>query len=130
MQGYLRRPTGVGPFPAVVLLHGCAGYPEPLDQDWGVNVASWGYVTLTIDSFGPRGIKNACSGTLPADVVLDAYRGLNFLVRQPFVDPKRIFVVGFSQGVGLHFRPSNAVRLSKGLRTNFVRRRPSIHLVT
>ena len=98
MQGYLRRPTGVGPFPAVVLLHGCAGYPEPLDQDWGVNVASWGYVTLTIDSFGPRGIKNACSGTLPADVVLDAYRGLNFLVRQPFVDPKRIFVVGFSQG--------------------------------
>ncbi len=24
-------------------------------------VASWGYVTLTIDSFRPRGIKNTCA---------------------------------------------------------------------
>jgi len=29
---------------------------------------------------------------------LDAYRGLNFLVRQQFVDPKRVAVMGFSQG--------------------------------
>jgi dienelactone hydrolase len=28
----------------------------------------------------------------------DAYRGLNFLVRQQFVDPKRVAVMGFSQG--------------------------------
>jgi dienelactone hydrolase len=98
LQGYLRRPSGAGPFPAVVLLHGCGGYPEPLDQDWGVKVASWGYVTLTIDSFGPRGIKNTCHVNPPVDIFFDAYRGLNFLARQQFVDPKRVAVVGFSQG--------------------------------
>jgi hypothetical protein len=98
LQGYLRRPSGAGPFPAVVLLHGCGGYPEPLDQDWGVKVASWGHVTLTIDSFGPRGIKNTCHVNPPVDIFFDAYRGLNFLARQQFVDPKRVAVVGFSQG--------------------------------
>jgi dienelactone hydrolase len=99
-QGYLRRPEGTGPSPAVVLLHGCNGSPEAIDQDWGVKVASWGYVTLAIDSFGPRGIKNTCGGGggTPRDLFSDAYRGLNFLVQQQFVDPKRVAVVGFSQG--------------------------------
>jgi dienelactone hydrolase len=81
-----------------VLLHGCNGSPESLDQDWGVKVASWGYVTLTIDSFGPRSLKNTCGNAPPADIFLDAYRSLNFLVRQQFVDPKRVAVMGFSQG--------------------------------
>jgi dienelactone hydrolase len=98
LQGYLRRPSGAGPFPAVVLWHGCGGFPEPVDQDWGVKVTSWGYVALTIDSFGPRGIKNTCGGGPPADIAYDAYRALNFLVQQQFVDPKRVVAVGFSQG--------------------------------
>jgi dienelactone hydrolase len=97
-QGYLRRPEGAGPFPAVVLLHGCDGSPEAIDQNWGVTVSSWGYVTLAIDSFGPRGIKNTCADVKPPDLFSDAYRGLNFLVQQQFVDAKRVAVVGFSQG--------------------------------
>ena len=97
-QGYLRRPEGAGPFPAVVLLHGCNGSPEAIDQNWGVTVSSWGYVTLAMDSFGPRGLKNTCRGSRPDDIFSDAYRALNYLVVQPFVDPKRVAVVGFSQG--------------------------------
>jgi dienelactone hydrolase len=97
-QGYLRRPEGAGPFPAVVLLHGCNGSPEAIDQNWGVTVSSWGYVTLALDSFGPRGLKNTCGGGRPDDSFADAYRGLNYLVQQAFVDPKRVAVVGFSQG--------------------------------
>ena len=97
-QGYLRRPEGTGSFPAVVLLHGCNGSPEAIDQNWGVTVSSWGYVTLTMDSFGPRGLKNSCVGGRPDDLFSDAYRALNYLVQQPFVDPKRVAVVGFSQG--------------------------------
>lgn len=97
-QGYLRRPEGDGPFPAVVLLHGCNGSPEAIDQNWGVTVSSWGYVTLAMDSFGPRGLKNTCRGGRPDDIFSDAYRALNYLVQQPFVDPKRVAVVGFSQG--------------------------------
>jgi dienelactone hydrolase len=99
LRGYLRRPAGVAPFPAVVLLHGCDGSPEPLDQLWGARIAGWGYATLTIDRFGPRGLKNTCiPGRAPKDTAFDAYQALNFLVQQPFVDATRVFVVGFSQG--------------------------------
>ena len=92
----------MGRYPAIVLLHGCEGSAaERLDQNWGERIASWGYVTLTIDSFGPRGIGNICGNRFPRDQDFDAYRGLNFLVRQPFVDAKRVVVVGFSQGGSL-----------------------------
>jgi dienelactone hydrolase len=98
LQGYLRQPSSAGPSPAVVLLHSCNGNWARLDERWGKKIASWGYVTLTVDSFGPRGIKNTCNSGAPVDLAFDAYRALNFLVRQSFVDPARIAVLGFSQG--------------------------------
>jgi dienelactone hydrolase len=98
LQGYLRRTNGAGPSPAVVLLHSCNGDWRRLDQRWGMLIASWGYVTLTVDSFGPRGIKNSCGGGAPVDMAFDAYRALNFLVQQPFVDSARVAALGFSQG--------------------------------
>jgi dienelactone hydrolase len=98
LQGYLRQPNSAGPSPAVVLLHSCNGNWARLDERWGRKIASWGYVTLTVDSFGPRGIKNTCNSGAPVDLAFDAIRALNFLVRQPFVDPGRIAVLGFSQG--------------------------------
>jgi dienelactone hydrolase len=98
LQGYLRQTGGQGSSPAVVLLHSCNGDWRRLDERWGKRVASWGYVTLTVDSFGPRGLKNTCSGGAPVDLAFDAYRALNFLVQQPFVDAARVAALGFSQG--------------------------------
>lgn len=98
LQGYLRQPAGGGPSPAVVLLHSCNGNAQRLDERWGRRIAAWGYVTLTVDSFGPRGLKNTCSSGTPVDLALDAYRALGFLVQQRFVDPDRVAVLGFSQG--------------------------------
>jgi dienelactone hydrolase len=98
LQGYLRQPNSAGPSPAVVLLHSCNGNWARLDERWGKKIASWGYVTLTVDSFGPRGIKDTCNSGAPVDLAFDAIRALNFLVRQPFVDPARVAVLGFSQG--------------------------------
>jgi dienelactone hydrolase len=98
LQGYLRRPAGPGPFPAVLLMHGCGGGAEEVDWSWGVRIAAWGYVTLTIDRHAPRGLKNTCDSGPPFDVRFDAYRALDFLVHQPFVNPQLVFVVGFSQG--------------------------------
>jgi dienelactone hydrolase len=93
LKGYLRRPDGAGRYPAIVLLYGCGGKAERFDQNWGQRLASWGYVTLTIDRTG-----DICGSSYPPLQDHDAYRGLNFLARQPFVDAKRVVAMGFSQG--------------------------------
>ena len=73
-----------------------------------------GLCHLTIDRHAPRGLKNACGGGAPPgpypDVHSDAYRALDFLVHQPYVDPQRVVVVGFSQGGMLALSPSSAAR--------------------
>ena len=99
LRGFLRRPEGTGRFPAVVLLPACGDYAALLDQEWGARVSSWGYVTLTIDGFSPRGIRHCSSGlNEDPDLIVDAYRGLNFLLGKKFVDAKRVTVVGFAWG--------------------------------
>ena len=54
LKGKLTKPDGDGPFPAVVLLHGCGGMQDR-DYGWVGKLKSWGFVTLMVDSFGPRG---------------------------------------------------------------------------
>jgi dienelactone hydrolase len=99
LQGFLRHPNAAGHFPAVVLLPICEGYAKSLDQDWAARIASWGFVTLTLDSFGARGLKNCGGGSPPyLDVSLDAYRGLEFLIQKSYVDSKRVALVGFAWG--------------------------------
>ena len=83
LTGYLARPDAglsalaghqfdrVGPYPAVVVLRGCAGISSHSTgiADW---FGSWGYVTLAVDSLSPRGISSACgSGSLGQ--AFDAY---------------------------------------------------------
>jgi dienelactone hydrolase len=101
IDGFLTKPDGPGPFPAIVHLHGCGGLPDEVKR--GANslasdrLAAWGYVTLVVDSFTTRGINNTCSGEF-APRVADAYGALAWLARQPFVDANRIAVLGFSAG--------------------------------
>ena len=95
LQGYLRRSNNPGPSPAVILMHACAGFADQLDQSWGEKIASWGYVTLTIDSFGRRGVKNTCRSGPHFDFDHDPYLGLNYLIQQKLVDPARVAIVGF-----------------------------------
>lgn len=97
LQGYLTVPPGKGPFPAVVLLHGCAGLHQALREQWPQRLASWGYAALVVDSFTTRGIKNTCDHLLP-DRVYDAYGALDFLSKNSVVDPDRIALMGFSAG--------------------------------
>jgi len=100
LRGFLRRSEGTGRSPAVVLLPHCGRYAKAVDEDWGARMSSWGYVTLTIDSFSPRGIKDCSAGTNTdySDPAFDAYRGLNFLIQGRFADPKRTAIVGFAAG--------------------------------
>lgn len=97
LMGYLSLPQGDGPFPAVVVMHGCGGIRSSTKIDWPKRLTSWGYVVLVVDSFTTRNIKDTCQGYL-ADRVFDAYGALDFLSTYGFVDAKRIALMGFSAG--------------------------------
>jgi dienelactone hydrolase len=96
LQGYLTKPKGEGPFPAVVLLHSCLGLPSNR-QAIGETIADWGFVALFVDDFATRGLKETCSRDF-SEGVPDAFGGLAYLSTLPFVDAKRIAAVGYSQG--------------------------------
>lgn len=100
ITGWLYRPVGPGPFPAIVLAHTCAGVNDHTDI-WGKRLADWGYVTLTPDSFGPRGQKSVCGrGNVVSGStrVADIAGALDFLNAQPFVRRGRIGLIGHSHG--------------------------------
>ena len=96
VQGYLTRPRGKGPFPAVVLLHSCLGLPAD-KRSIGEMIAGWGYVALFVDDFSTHGLKKTCSVDFK-EALSDAYGALAFLSRLPYVDKTRIGAVGYSQG--------------------------------
>jgi dienelactone hydrolase len=102
IQGYLAKPEGAGPFPAVVGLHGCAGMPDTTKRKLADEFVAWGYVILLVDSFATRGIDQACTfsgfSAIHRRRISDAYGALAFLAGQAFVDPQRVAAVGFSQG--------------------------------
>jgi dienelactone hydrolase len=107
LRGLLFRPKGEGPFPAVVLLHGCRGI-QPYQRDWAGKLAEWGYVALLVDSFGPRNVQEICRegyqgegfSEAAADRVFDAYGALAYAAGLTFVDPSRVAAMGWS---GLRF---------------------------
>ena len=103
LDGYLFKPAGDGPFPALVLMHPCAGLPASFKSgetggSWAERLLSWAYVVLVVDSFTTRGLAEACGGQGAPQRIADAHGALLFLARQPFVDPNRIAAIGFSQG--------------------------------
>ena len=101
LTGYLKKPGGIGPHPAVVLLHTCAGLSEH-ERSWAEILNSWGYVVLSVDSLTPRGVEYICDGRsgyiTPWNRALDAYGGKKFLSSLTYVDPERIAAMGMSHG--------------------------------
>ena len=121
LVGYLFKPQGAGPFPAVVMLHGRAGpYSTRAKgvyaahtltqrhQAWGEFWAERGYLALHVDSFGPRGYAQGFPihsyQDRPAEVSeqtvrpLDAYGALEYLRGRGDVIADRVGVQGWSNG--------------------------------
>jgi dienelactone hydrolase len=115
LTGVLRKPDGPGPFPAVVLMHGCGGI-QPGNETWARDLTAWGYATLLVDSLTPRGLSEICTnfGRLGVgDRALDAYGALDQLRSLPFIDKDRVALMGWSHGgrvvlfgVSEHRRPA------------------------
>src|ERR1700689_4665123 len=52
LTAVLSLPDGKGPFPAVIVLHGCDGI-RAQETGWASRLNSWGYAALVVDSFKP-----------------------------------------------------------------------------
>jgi dienelactone hydrolase len=101
LRGNLFKPEGDGPFPAVVLLHGCDGIVS-CDYTWADKLVEWGYVAFVIDSLGPRYKSNCCSGRAASPTTqeraLDAHSAKSYLRSFPFISHDNIAVMGWSHG--------------------------------
>jgi dienelactone hydrolase len=101
LSGWESKPAGPGPFPAVVLLHGCHGVSAST-AEWARWFTARGYVALIVDSWNARGMTEGCSAAsrdVPAkDRFGDAVGALRYLHTRPWIDPERIGVIGWSNG--------------------------------
>ena len=105
LTGILTKPEGDGPFPAVVLLHGCTGINDTniRDKAWVDRLVKLGYAAFQLDSFRPRGVSNICTdwnlivGMLGTRAQ-DAYEAKSYLSSISYIDRNRIAVMGWSHG--------------------------------
>jgi dienelactone hydrolase len=103
IDGYLVKPDGVGPFPTVVILHGCSGLSagfrrDPAASPWVARLLSWGYAVLAFDSFSAREGRPTCGRDVEFYRVADAYGALAFLAQRRDIAAANAIVFGFSSG--------------------------------
>ncbi|SFJ41004.1 dienelactone hydrolase family protein [Caulobacter sp. UNC279MFTsu5.1] len=99
------RPSGPGPFPVALILHGCGGKTPFLEAYARVAVEA-GWAAVVVDSFAPRGISplraklTVCTGTALQGLKrsADIFAMLAWLEDQPWADPERVFLAGWSHG--------------------------------
>jgi dienelactone hydrolase len=100
VPGWEVRPAGDGPFPAVVLMHGCHGVSAST-HEWARWLGARRYVALVVDSWTPRGITGACAPgpDIPnTERFDDAMGALRWLASRGYVDPGRVGIMGWSNG--------------------------------
>jgi dienelactone hydrolase len=105
----ITRPAGPGPFPAVVIMHDCSGLgpsSSHAPERWAQELTGRGYVVVIPDSFTTRGFPNGvCTHPAPTRVDVapgrrarDAYSALAHARTLPYVDGKRVGLMGGSHG--------------------------------
>lgn len=112
LTGYLFKPEGAGPFPAVVGNHGCDGIVGSdgtllaLYAAWGERLSKEGYLVLMPDALSSRGHGNLCAmqpislRPVQADreIPRDNYGALAYLRTRPDVKPNSVAILGQSFG--------------------------------
>lgn len=106
-EGYLARPDGDGPFPALVVIHEIYGLNDNI-RDIAARFARQGYVALAVDLFAGRNralcmarvMGQQLSKSLDNSTIFELKAALSFLAAQPGVDPGRLGAVGYCMGGG------------------------------
>jgi len=126
LPGTLTLPSGKGPFPAVVLVHGSG--PEDQDETilankpfkdiaWGLasqNIAMLRYVKRT-RQYGAQSLQPGVPFTVKQETTDDADAAVALLAARPDVDHSRIYVLGHSLGGMLAPRMATADKQVAGI---------------
>ena len=113
ISGLIYKPDGIGPFEAVVMLHGAGGI-FPYQLDWARQLRDEGYVVLFVDSYCKRKLLcehdspdndpkrrkavNRWKEITPPQRGADAFGAFEYLAQQNFVKKDQISLMGFSWG--------------------------------
>lgn len=99
------RPDTPGRLPVVIQLHGCGGI-QPMQFRYAEAARDAGVAAVVLDSLAPRAIgrrqaqATVCSGLRlrGAERATDLLAALRWLTSQPWADPDRVAVAGWSHG--------------------------------
>jgi dienelactone hydrolase len=99
------KPSGPGPFPVALILHGCGG-KTPFLEDYAQVAVQAGYAAVVVDSLKPRGMSSldgklfVCTGAALQGLKRsgDIFAMLAWLERQSWADAERVFLAGWSHG--------------------------------
>ena len=107
----LATPSGTGPFPTVLLIHGCGGLhgdrgPNPIMDEYARSAVEAGWAAAILDSYSPRhweapwARRRVCTGLLLQGYrrAADVLAGLDLLRADPRVDHRHLRVASWSQG--------------------------------
>ena len=109
LRAVLYKPTGDGPFPTVIALHGCGGLGAraepvlPRYRDWTEQLLKAGNAVLWPDSYGSRELGPQCRvkearAKARRERVADIVAARSWLMKQPWVEQNRISLIGWANG--------------------------------
>jgi dienelactone hydrolase len=99
------KPSGPGPFPVALILHGCGG-KTPFLETYAQVAVKAGWAAVVVDSLKPRGMSTldgrlfVCTGVALQGLKRagDIFAMLDWLELQPWADAERVFLAGWSHG--------------------------------
>jgi dipeptidyl aminopeptidase/acylaminoacyl peptidase len=100
-EAYLTRPTGPGPFPLMILLHGhtlgSIGGAETVVPEAEAFASDLCYAGLAVSlpGYGETEVRPGTDPKITLNVVLDA---ASLVEKLPWIDSKRLYLYGFSRG--------------------------------
>jgi dienelactone hydrolase len=98
MNGLVLRPSGPGPFPLAVLMHGLPGNEQNLDLAQALRRAGWVVMTFHYrGSWGSEG-KFSIDNVMEDAKVAVAYSATPEIAKSWNINPARILVIGHSMG--------------------------------